>query len=221
LNATLRHREPTVLLTGFAPFGGEAVNPSWQAVHALAGAVIDGHRIAAVKLPTDFDASLPALRRALRMLAPRVAIAVGLAGGRDGISLERVAINLIDARIPDNSGAQPIDLPIRRGGPAAYFSTLPIKASLLALRETGIPAQISQTAGTYVCNQVFYALMHAMKTRRNTRAGFVHIPWSPEQAARHRQPGMPLDQVIHALRIIVRMTLTVLGDAQISAGAES
>jgi len=221
LNAASRHREPNVLLTGFAPFGGEPVNPSWQAVRALDGTIVAGHRIVAAELPTEFGASLPALRRALRATAPRVAIAVGLAGGRDGISLERVAINLIDARIPDNAGSQPIDEPVRRGGPAAFFSTLPIKASLLALREAGIPAHVSQTAGTYVCNQVFYALMHALKTHHNTRAGFVHIPWSPEQAARHRQPGMPLEDARRALEIIVHTALTAGNDARLAAGRES
>ncbi len=215
-----RQRESTVLLTGFAPFGGETVNPSWQAVHALGGTTIAGYRVAALELPTEFDASLPALWRALREHEPRVAIAVGLAGGREGISLERVALNLIDARIPDNAGAQPVDVPVLRGGAAAFFSTLPIKAALLELQRAGIPAHISQTAGTYVCNQVFYALMHALRRRRNTRAGFVHIPWSPQQAAAHGQYGMPLEQVVRALEIIVRIALTTGRDARIAAGAE-
>ncbi len=215
-----RANQPKVLLTGFAPFGGETVNPSWQAVSALDGIVIEGYRIAAMELPTEFGASLPALRRALREHTPRIAIAVGLAGGRDGISLERVAINLIDARIPDNTGTQLIDVPVRRGGPAAFFATLPLKASLLALRKAGIPAHVSQTAGTYVCNQVFYALMHAMKTRRTTRAGFVHIPWSPEQAIRHGEPGMPPETVQRALQIIVRTTIATGVDTQIAGGAE-
>ncbi len=215
-----RQRESTVLLTGFAPFGGETVNPSWQAVHALGGTTIAGYRVAALELPTEFDASLPALWRALREHEPRVAIAVGLAGGREGISLERVALNLIDARIPDNAGAQPVDVPVLRGGAAAFFSTLPIKAALLELQRAGIPAHISQAAGTYVCNQVFYALMHALRRRRNTRAGFVHIPWSPQQAAAHGQYGMPLEQVVRALEIIVRIALTTGRDARIAAGAE-
>jgi pyroglutamyl-peptidase len=221
LKATTRQRERTVLLTGFAPFGGETVNPSWQAVRALDGRMIEGHRIVAVELPCEFDASLPALWKALRKTEPRVAIAVGLAGGREGVSLERVAVNLIDARIPDNAGAQPVDVPVLRGGHAAFFATLPVKASLLALHEAGIPAHLSQSAGTYVCNQVFYALMHALRRRRNTRAGFVHVPWSPGQAAAHRQPGMPLDQVTRALEIIVRTSLTISRDARIAAGAEA
>lgn len=210
-----------MLLAGFAPFGGEAVNPSWKAVRALDGSVIEGHRVTAVELPTEFDASLPVLWHALRATQPRVAIAVGLAGGREGISLERVAINLIDARIPDNAGAQPVDVPVLRGGAAAFFSTLPLKASLLALHEAGIAAHISQTAGTYVCNQVFYALMHARRRRRNTCAGFVHVPWLPEQAAAHGQAGMPLGQTTRALAIIVRTALTTREDARVAGGAES
>lgn len=218
MNPATRQRQPTVLLTGFAPFGGEAVNPSWQAVRELDGRVIENHRVVAMELPCEFDASLPVLWKALRKTEPHVAVAVGLAGGREGISLERVAVNLIDARIPDNAGAQPVDVPVLRGGHAAFFATLPVKAALLALRESGIPAHISQSAGTYVCNQVFYALMHALRRRRNTRAGFVHVPWLPEQAAIHQQPGMPADQVTRALEILVRTALTTPRDAKVAAG---
>lgn len=210
-----------MLLTGFAPFGGETVNPSWQAVCALDGTVIEGHRVVAVELPTEFAAALPPLRSALRKADLRVAIAVGLAGGRDGISLERVAINVIDARIPDNAGTQPIDMPVIRSGPAAYFTTLPIKTALAALQREGIAAHVSQTAGTYVCNQVFYALMHATRRRRHLRAGFVHVPWAPEQAARHHAPGMSIEETIRALETIVRTALTTSHDAHVSGGAES
>ena len=211
---------PTVLLTGFTPFDGDALNPSWQAVRALDGRRIAGHRVVAVELPTEFGAALPALRRTLRVARPRLAIAFGLAGGRAGISLERVAINVIDARIPDNAGAQPIDVPVLRSGPAAYFSTLPIKAMLAALQQSDISADISQTAGTYVCNQVFYALMHAAR-RQRFRAGFVHVPWLSGQATRHAAPGMPLAQMQQAAAIIVRVALTTAGDARRSGGAEA
>jgi len=221
LNRIARQHERTVLLTGFTPFGGESVNPSWQAVRALGGATIEDHRVVVAELPCEFDASLPALWRAVRRHEPHVAIAVGLAGGRDGISLERVAINVMDARIPDNAGAQPVDVPVLGSGAAAFFSTLPIKAALLELQRAGIPAHISQTAGTYVCNQVFYALMHALRRQRNTRAGFVHVPWLPEQAAAHGQPGMPLEQMTMALEIIVRTALTASSDRRVAAGAES
>ena len=210
----------TILLTGFAPFAGEAVNPSWQAVRAFESMVIEGHRVAAIELPTEFAGSLRVLRKALRETAPRVTVAVGLAGGRRGISLERVAINVIDARIPDNAGTQPIDEAVVRSGPAAYFSTLPIKSALASLRSAGIDAHVSQTAGTYVCNHVFYALLHAAR-RKRMRAGFVHVPHLPEQARRHGTPEMPLDDMIRALEIIVRSALAPRPDARIGAGAES
>ena len=221
MNNTARRREPTVLLTGFAPFAGEAVNPSWQAVRLLDGMAIEGRYVAVAELPCEFDASLPALRSALRKAQPEVVIATGLAGGREGISLERVAINVIDARIPDNADVQPIDAPVVRAAPVAYFSTLPLKASLQALRKADIPVHLSQTAGTYVCNQVFYGLMHALHRHKNTRAGFVHVPWLPDQAKAHGQPGMPLEQVAHALEIIVRTTLTTKHEPRVTAGAES
>jgi pyroglutamyl-peptidase len=221
LNRPSSRSNKVILLTGFAPFAGEAVNPSWQAVRALDGRVIAGHRVVGAELPTEFGASVPALRRALRLARPRVVIATGLAAGRDGISLERVAINVIDARIPDNAGVQPIDVPVVRRGPPAYFSTLPIKAALAALQRVDIVAHVSQTAGTYVCNQVFYALLHACRHRREIRAGFVHVPWLPEQARRHRAPGMPLERMQRALEIIATTTLAVSHDARIAGGAES
>ncbi|HEX7326348.1 MAG TPA: pyroglutamyl-peptidase I [Rhodanobacteraceae bacterium] len=209
-----------MLLTGFAPFGGERVNPSWLAASALDGHVIAGHKIVAVELPTEFDASLPALWQALRHTAPRVAIAIGQAGGREGISLERVAINIIDARIPDNAGAQPVDAPVLHGGAAAFFATLPIKAALAELQRAGIPAHISQTAGTYVCNQVFYALLHAVRRQHNVRAGFVHVPWLPEQASAHQgQPALALPLLVQALEIIVRTSLASQHEPRLAAGA--
>lgn len=202
---------PRVLLTGFDPFGGETTNPSWQAVAALHGQRIAGHRVVAVQLPTTFKGSEKALRRALREHAPRRVIAVGQAGGRSQISLEQVAINLIDARIPDNEGRRPVDVPVIEEGPAAYFATLPLKAMLHALRAEGIPSGISFTAGTYVCNAVFYALMHSLRRRPGVLAGFVHVPYLPEQAARqpHAPPSMSLDTIVAALRAVVASAVKV------------
>lgn len=200
-----RAASPCVLLTGFEPFGGETINPSWLAASALHGSRIAGHRVVAVQLPTAFDASLKALRRALREHVPARVIAVGQAGGREQMSLERVAINLIDARIPDNTGVRPIDLPVVDGGPDAYFATLPLKALLHALHNRGVPAVISYTAGTYVCNYVFYALMHALRAKPRVLGGFVHVPYLPEQAARQKHPvaSMGLETIVAALRVIV------------------
>jgi pyroglutamyl-peptidase len=211
----------TVLLTGFQPFGGELVNPSWQAVSALHGVRIAGHRVVARELPVAFGDSLKVLRAALREVRPSLVICVGQAGGRSQLSLERVAINVDDARIPDNKEQQPIDLPVIKGGPAAYFSTLPIKAMREALRTAGFPAEVSQTAGTYVCNHVFYGLMHALRARRSVRAGFIHIPYSPAQAAAHAgAPSLALETVTEGLRVAIRVALTARVDARIAAGAE-
>ena len=137
----------------------------------------------------------------------------GLAGGRKELSLERVAINVDDARIPDNAGRQPIDLPVVAGGPDAYFTTLPIKAIQAALRGAGIPSEVSQTAGTFVCNHVFYGLMHALRRQPGVRGGFIHVP----PAGRS---GMPRDAIIEGLRIALRVAAMTRTDARIAAGAE-
>ena len=208
---------PTVLLTGFDPFGGETVNPSWLAVQALHGRRVAGHRVIAAQLPTVFDAAPQRLQDLLRAHRPAVVICVGQAGGRAALSLERVAINLNDARIPDNAGAQPIDTPTAPGGPAAYFSTLPIKTMLLALQRRGVPAEVSQTAGTFVCNQVFYALMHLLATQneaKGMRGGFIHVPWLPGQGT----PSMPLEEMVTGLRLSVRAALTTRQDLVHGAG---
>ena len=213
--------EPTILLTGFAPFGGEGVNPSWDAVAPLDGERLDGHRVVARCLPVEFGASLDALRDALRDTSPVLVLCVGQAGGRAQLSLERIAINVDDARIPDNAGASPVDIPVVDGGPAAYFTTLPIKAMLAALRDAGIPAEVSQTAGTFVCNHVFYGLMHALRAEAHVRGGFVHIPFSPAQAARHPgAPSLATDIVTEGLRIALRAAIATPVDRRIAAGAE-
>jgi pyroglutamyl-peptidase len=210
---------PRILLTGFDPFGGENINPSWEAVRALHGRRIGGHRVVARLLPTEFAASLRMLKAAVRETAPAILLGVGQAGGRERLSIERVAINLQDARIPDNTGAQPIDLPVIAGAPAAYFSTLPVKAMLAALREHGLPASLSHTAGTYVCNHVAYAMLHLATTRRGVRAGFMHIPYLPEQAARLRgAPSMALGDMVRGLEIALRVATAVRDDLGISGG---
>ena len=160
------------------------------------------------------------LTRLLRLHKPALVICVGQAGGRGAISLERVAINVNDARIPDNAGGQPVDTPVVAGGPAAYFSSLPIKAMLQALQASGVAAEVSQTAGTFVCNHVFYALMHALATRRGfkrTRGGFIHVPYLPEQGA----PSLPLDETVRGLRLAVATALSTTHDIARGAGAVS
>jgi len=208
-------KTPTILLTGFAPFDGDAENPSWQAVSRLHGRQVAGHRIVSRELPTEFGTALRVLRKAIRKVKPRLVVCTGLAAGRGCISLERIAINVDDARISDNAAAQPIDLPVVRGGPAAYFSTLPIKAMLRALREAGIPAEVSQSAGTFVCNHVFYGLMHALRSRPAVPAGFIHVPYPAAQPG-----GLDLDRMTQALRVALRTALDTPHDMRIAAGTE-
>jgi len=210
--------QPMVLLTGFEAFGGDSINPSWLAAQALDGEILENHRVVAAQLPCDFAASNKALSALLRQYQPVLVLCLGLAGGRAKLSLERVAINVQDARIADNAGAQPIDLPIAANGPVGYFSTLPIKAMLQALTAAGIPAEVSQTAGTFVCNHVFYALMQALKKQRGNvkaRGGFAHLPYLPDQGL----PCMPLDQMVHGLRVAIACALTTQTDVLVSAGA--
>ncbi|MHA7273766.1 pyroglutamyl-peptidase I [Arthrobacter sp. TMT4-20] len=215
-----------ILLTGFEPFGGETVNPSWQAAQQAAEDLrADGVDALAVELPCTFGESIAILRAAVSLHRPRLVFCVGQAGGRTRISLERVAINIDDARIPDNEGNQPIDAPIRVGGPAAYFSTLPIKQALQDLIEAGIAAEISQTAGTYVCNHVFYGLMDQLATTTDRkgdgpRGGFIHVPYSVEQAAVHGVPGMRVAEMATALRLIALTSQQTTSDLRLAAGAE-
>jgi|APGre2960657423_1045063.scaffolds.fasta_scaffold12611_2 pyroglutamyl-peptidase len=211
-----------ILLTGFEPFGGESINPSWEAVRALEGKTMsDGSVIAVARLPCTFVLSLDVLEQLIRMHKPRIVVCVGQAGGRAELSIERVAINVDDARIPDNAGAQPIDVQIRTDGPAAYFSTLPIKAIVAALNEKGIPAAVSQTAGTFVCNHVFYGLMQLVaQAPKIKRAGFVHIPFLPEQAIRHpNTPSMSLEVMVAGLLQIIESTLTMKTDLVAAGGS--
>lgn len=213
----------TVLLTGFEPFGGESINPSWEAVKALNGRRIGGARVHARLLPCRFDESRRMLRKEMRALQPELVVCVGQAGGRAAITPERVALNIDDARIADNAGRQLADQPIIRGGPAAYWSTLPIKAIVAALSKAGIPAAVSLTAGTFVCNHVFYGLMHSLarsRRRPRPRGGFIHVPFLPGQAGVKKGiPSVPLAKIIAALRVAVAVSLRRSRDLRAVSGA--
>ena len=187
---------------------------------ALHGQSVHGHPIEAVCLPTQFAASRRDLIELLEQHPWAMVLCVGQAGGRAAIGLERVAININDARIPDNVGHQPIDEPVVLRGPPAYFSTLPLKACVKALNDAGMPAEVSNTAGTFVCNHVFYSLMHALASRPGNQivpAGFVHLPWLPEQG----QPSLPLAAMTQALRLIAQTTLLTPIDLRLPGGAIS
>lgn len=205
-----------ILLTGFEPFDGDAINPSWEIARALHGQVIGGATVHARCLPTRFQGAPQALHDALLRFRPQVAVSLGLASGRADISIERVAVNLIDARIPDNGGDRPQDVPVRGGAPDAYFSTLPVKAMRDALRAAGHPAGLSLTAGAFVCNQVFFELQHAL-AGQGRRSGFIHVPALPEQAARAAPsvPSMGLSAQIDAIRLALAVAV---GAVEVPAG---
>ncbi len=210
----------TVLITGFEPFDGEAVNPSWEVVSRLDNAIIGGCRVVARQLPCVFGEALIELNAAIDSLSPTLVLSVGQAGGRTDISVERVAINVDDARIPDNRGNQPVDTPIVRNGPAAWFSSLPIKAIVSALRDAGIPASVSQTAGTFVCNHVMYGLLRKLSGMPEAKGGFIHIPYLPQQAAAHPgAPSMAAETVRQGLELAIATALQVENDIQVTGGA--
>jgi pyroglutamyl-peptidase len=206
-----------VLLTGFEPFDGATVNPSAEIVRRMHGRKLGRHAIAGIVLPCRFGEAMTVLKREIRRLDPALVVCLGQAGGRAEITPERIAINVDDARIPDNAGKQPVDRPIVQHGPAAYWSTLPIKAIVAALQARNIPAAVSQTAGTFVCNHVFYGLMHALRRRRGVRGGFVHLPWLPEQAG-PGQPSLALEVMLRAIEVTLRVALRRKQDLRAAGG---
>jgi pyroglutamyl-peptidase len=215
-----RRRVPTILLIGFEPFGGDAINPSGEIVLALDATHIEGHRVATCVLPVAFAEALTALAQALDRERPVLAVALGLAAGRSRLSIERVLVNLIDARIPDNDGAQPIDVAVVADAPAAYFATLPVKAMAHAMQAEGIPVELSLTAGSYVCNAIGYALAHLAATRfPGLRAGFIHVPLLPTQAARlPGSPCMDLQTQCRGIGIALRAALRTAVDRADAGG---
>jgi pyroglutamyl-peptidase len=220
----------TILLTGFEPFAGAARNPSWDAVQRVAAAWDGPDRVEAVLLPVAFRRSVTVLSAALDRVRPDVVVAVGLAEGRTHVTPERVAVNLDDARIPDADGDQPIDVPVLAGGPAAFFTTLPVKRMVAAALAADAPAALSATAGAYVCNYVFTALQSLVTP--GVRSGFVHVPATPETrspAVEHDEasapgavePTVPLEVVVRALTAMVRAAADPSPDLHVPAGAVS
>jgi pyroglutamyl-peptidase len=199
--------QPVVLLTGFDPFAGDRRNASWAAASILHGRVINGHRVIARQLPTTFSGAAPALMEALDRFRPALVLCVGQAAGRAAIGVERVAVNWVDARIADNAGDQPADCAAIAGAPTAYFCTVPVKAIVAALCADAIPADVSMSAGTFVCNHVFFALMHRLATnppQRGARGGFLHVPSLPEQG----QPALALERTVAGLKLAITACLT-------------
>jgi pyroglutamyl-peptidase len=178
-----------VLVTGFEPFGGDDTNPSWEICRVLPGAV-GRARIHTLRVPTEFRRAIETVAAEIERLEPDVVLLLGQAGGRAALCVERVAINVDDARIADNAGWQPVDEPVAPSGPAAYFATVPVKAMTAAIRAAGVPAEVSNSAGTFVCNHLLYGVLHFLAASgRAARAGFIHVPWLESQAA--ARPGSP------------------------------
>lgn len=209
----------TLLLTGFEAFAGDASNPSGEAVRLVADQWIGPETLITEVLPVTFSGATRRMRELIAEHVPDVVVATGLAGGRAAVTPERVAINLADARIPDNAGAQPLDEPVVAGAPAAYFATLPVKEIAAAVGASGIAASVSHSAGTFVCNAVMYTALHATAGTR-TRAGFVHVPWA-DGAAPAGSPSLPLSDLVRALRVALRTALEELGDTGLRGGSLS
>jgi pyroglutamyl-peptidase len=226
---------PIVLVTGFAPFGGERINPSWEIAKALPRSIAK-QRIERMEVPTEFGRAIDVTTRAITELNPSIVLSLGQAGGRAALTLERVAINVDDARIADNAGQQPIDAPIRAKAPPAYFATLPIKRMVQAMSAKGFAAEVSNSAGTFVCNHLMFGVLdHIARKRLPIRAGFMHVPFLPEQAAMqisahdssHNHtaiapvfaPSMPLEDMIAGVKIAIMIAIKYRDDAKLVGGA--
>ena len=182
-----------LLITGFDPFDGASVNPSWEAVKLLPDSIGE-YELYKLQIPTVFGVAPRTLLEKAAEICPDVIISVGQAGGRKAVTPERVGINIRDARIADNAGNVLCDEHVVSGGPDAYFSTLPVKAMIAAINEAGLPGAISNSAGTFVCNDVLYSLLHHY-AGTTVRCGFIHVPWLPEQG----EPNLPLADTVKAL----------------------
>lgn len=209
-----------VLITGFDPFGGETVNPALEAVKKLPD-TIAGAEVIKVEIPTVFKKSLEKIEENIIKHNPDIVISVGQAGGRSDITVERVAINIDDARIPDNETNQPIDIAIFEDGENAYFSNLPIKAMVQEVKNGNIPASVSNTAGTFVCNHVMYGILYmASKKYPNIKGGFIHVPYIPAQVLnKPNTPSMSTEDITKGLELCILAAVTNDKDVKVTGGA--
>ena len=209
-----------ILVTGFDPFGGEEVNPAIETVKRLPD-TIGGAKIIKLEIPTVCHQSLRVIDEAIAGYDPDVVLSVGQAGGRPDITEERVGINVDDCRIPDNAGNQIVDEPIYADGPAAYFVTVPIKAMVQRIRERNIPASVSNTAGTFVCNHVTYGVCHLLAVKYpGKRSGFIHIPFLPQQAVdKKNMPSMSQDMMVEAITAAIEAIVDTEEDIKVTGGA--
>ena len=197
-----------VLLTAFEPFGGESINPGLEAIQLIPDKIGDIRIVKAI-IPTVFGKSIETIKKHIDQEMPDVVLSIGQAGGRSGISMERIAINIDDARIPDNENYQPVDEPVVIDGPDAYFSNLPIKKMVEAIQNEGIPASVSNSAGTFVCNHLMYGVLHHLKKYYpEARGGFIHVPYIPCQVANRSGsvPSMSLSDIVKGIEIAIIAT---------------
>lgn len=209
-----------ILVTGFDPFGTESINPAIESVKRL-NDEIAGAEIIKLEIPTVRHKSLQVIKEAIKQYDPDVILSIGQAGGRSDITVERIGINCDDYRIPDNEGNQIIDEPVFADGPDAYFVNLPIKAMVQAIQQAGIPASVSNSAGTFVCNHVTYGVRHMIETKyAGKRSGFIHIPYLPSQVVDKKdQPSMSLETIVKALTEAIRAIVETKADLKITGGA--
>ncbi len=209
-----------VLITGFDPFGGETINPAFSAVNMIKDTIC-GAEIIKIEIPTVFKLASKAIENAINEHKPQIVILVGQAGGRSEIAVERIGINLDDARIPDNKGNQPIDELIEPNGKNAYFSNLPVKAIVESLKDNAIPAVVSYSAGTFVCNHVLYSLMHLIELESlDIRGGFVHVPFLPEQVVnKGNVSSMSLETIREAIEVIISAAIKHSTDIKAVGGS--
>ena len=186
-----------LLITGFDPFGGATVNPAWEAVKLLPEQIGQYH-LEKLEIPTVFSKGAQSVLDTAAQVQPDVILCIGQAGGRGAVTPERIAVNIRDARICDNEGNQPVGLRVASDGPAAYFATVDVMAMTESAQKAGCPAAVSNSAGAFVCNDVFYTLLHAFRNT-STRVGFIHVPWLPEQGT----PSLPLEQTAAALETMI------------------
>lgn len=212
-----------ILVTGFDPFGGEKVNPALEAIKLLPAEIL-GTKILKLEIPTVIGKSLAKITAAVEQENPDVVLSIGQAGGRADISVERIGINIDDCRIPDNEGNQPIDEPVIQGGPSAYFVTIPIKTIVEKIREHKIPASVSNTAGTFICNHVCYGVAHLAAQRtaagKPMKSGFIHIPFLPEQAIGKPllTPSMSVETILRGITLALEAIIENNTDIKVSGG---
>lgn len=210
-----------LLLTAFSPFGGEKINPSLEAVKLVKDKIFETD-IIKLEVPTVFGKSIKIVTEAIEKEKPDYVLCIGQAGGRYGITPERVAINIDDARIPDNEGNQPIDKPIFADGESAYFSNLPVKAMVEEIRKEGLPANLSNSAGTYVCNHLMYGVLYTLSKKfKEVKGGFIHVPFIPEQIVdKPGKPSMSLTDIVRGLEAAIKAAVENQTDINVTGGVE-